>query len=362
MKKFLCMILAVAMMFSVSVTPAYATTSISQMDQYVITHIPDMMTQLSSRPERYGLTQQDLEGAYVSSSFVVENTEDGIYYYALMNENKVLGIITVFPAGDGYSLSFGKEFSDVLTASLEAKTDISLTWADDGITLQTEEVKNNFLASTLVGRNVGVKSSLKQSICEASVPAATYSTNNNNFSGELEDDFPIIWQHDGAPEGSDNGFSCAVTCGKAMAQYFEPSLSNLTVRDVIGEVYGFQEIASGNYFVAYDRVPEIFDMYVDNSYSKYPYALSLTALKNNIDSNNPILCLVFSPIYTNIYHGVVITSYTYGSVSRKYMINVMDPLDPTWKIIFWDGVTDFTMTFGGSTEAIWEKSIVLHSN
>lgn len=51
---------------------------------------------------------------------------------------------------------------------------------------------------------------------------------------------------------------------------------------------------------------------------------------------------------------------TNGNSTGSYMIDMMDPYTPSWRIVFWDGVDELTYSFVGN-EKVWRKTIVLYS-
>ena len=72
------------------------------------------------------------------------------------------------------------------------------------------------------------------------------------------------------------------------------------------------------------------------------------------------MCISESPDYEYSYHATVITGYSYGSASGSYMIDMMDPYTPSWRLVFWAGVDELPYSFNGY-EKVWRKTIVLYS-
>ena len=363
MKKFISLFLVVTMLLSVCILPTYAIQVDGSMDQFVRARIPDLVSHISANPERYELTSSDMANAYVSSSFTIDGSAENTFYYAIVNEEKVLGVISVCQIGNKYSMSYAKDFADILTTGLTSNGGFELEWIDNNLNVRSNETTLTSQTSTAItGNNLDIVTALKTVFYNVDSISTTYATTNSNLSGELEGDFPLVWQFDQV-EG-DRNCSCAVACGKAIAQYFDSSLSSKTILDVINDVYPelgktwIPCLTTG--FDPYVKVPEIFDYYLDNSYLKFSSPFTLTGLKNQIDSNNPILCLSYVTTYPENYHGTVITGYSYGSVSQSYMISMMDPLNPSWRTVFWDGTGDLSYTISSNT-VVWQKSIVVYS-
>lgn len=347
----LCIILSltIVMTLSSNIFATGITTDIGSPDQYVLQCLPDLLSHLSSNTNRYGLNNSDLSNFSVSSSFAVSGGTDNATYYALMSDTKVLGIITVNYTYGKYSLSYAEDFADLLTTLYVSNTPFSLSW---------DYYSNNSMplaVQTSTSMISSVSSSLNEKLVTSSSTNAMLSSRSLNDSGELTNTFPLIYQ-----DYSTYGFSCSVACAKAMAQYFDSSLSTKTLGDVIDEVYGWQQIPSSPYFRPLERAPEVFDEYVSNSYLTFEYGLSLQGTKNQINANNPTMCIAESPNTENSYHATVITGYTYGNSTGSYMIDMMDPYTPSWRIVFWDGVDELTYSFVGN-EKVWRKTIVLYS-
>ena len=348
---FLCIILCLTMIMSLSsnIFAVGITTATENADQYVLQCLPDLLSHLSNNTGRYGLNNPDLSNISVSSAFTVSGSRDNATYYALMSNAKVLGIITVSYTDGKYSLSYAKDFADLLTTLHASNTPFSLSWNYHDNNSASLSVQS---ASSTIS---SVSSSLAKKLVTGSSSYTMSSTRILNDSGELTNTFPLIHQ-----DYSTYGFSCSVACAKAMSQYFNSSLSTKTLGDVIDEVYGWEQIPSAPYFLPLERAPEVFDEYVSNSYLTFGYALSLQGTKNQINSNNPTMCISESPDYEYSYHATVITGYSYGSASGSYMIDMMDPYTPSWRIVFWDGVDELTYSFNGY-EKVWRKTIVLYS-
>ncbi len=337
--------------------PAHAS-NISEItaDQYVMRCLPDLATLIASDPIAYGFTATDLTTAYVSSAFTIDGSEDGIFYYAIMSNNRALGILSVVCKNGKCSMSYAIDFADVLTQGLTGNQGFSLEWTGE----TTPKIKTmGTVFSRVAVSSTNVRSSLDTMLSPLNVATVVASENDFNWRGELNGTLPLIDQEYGQYEDGKLGYACSVACAKSMAQYFVSSLSEKTLREVIMEVYGLQYIHTST-FDGYQRAPEVFTRYTNNSFIRFAYGFDLDTLKNQIDADNPIMCIAVDPNSPSAYHCTVIKGYTYGSTSFSYMIKMMDPYTPSWRTVFWDGTGDLTYEFNGG-DLIWGKSIVLYS-
>lgn len=361
-KKLFCLFLILVMVtaltvntFSLGITSdsgSYSQDS-SSYDQYVLKCLPDLFSLLSSDADKYGLSDTELESISVSSSFTISGTQNNEKYYALMSGNEVLGIITVSYTGGKFYLTYAKDFADNLNQLYTSRASFSLSW----------EHNDNEPSSLVVQSSTNLEASISTSLSNKLVSNVSANSNlttssatrSTNDSGELTGTFPLIFQNYPV-----YNCSCSVACAKAMAQYFDSSLSSKSLGDVIYEVYGWQEIPCAPYFLPLSRATEVFDEYVSNSYLTFNYGLTLQGMKNQINSNNPTMCIAESPDDEDSYHSTVITGYSYGSQSSSYMIDMMDPYTPSWRVVFWDGTGELSYSFNGY-QKVWRKTIVLYS-
>ena len=349
-KILLCIILSLSLITSLAtgICALDVTSATKAYDQYVMQCLPDLISSISCASSQYGICSTDIDNISISSAFTISGGNNNALYYALMSNNKVLGIFTASSKNGKFNLTYAKDFADLLTRLYSSNLPFSLSW-DFNNNISSLSVKTPSTTSS------SISLSLNKRLCFYNSTFATNLLRNTSLSGELTNNFPLIYQ-----DFSTYGFSCSVACAKAMAQYFDSSLSLKSLGDVIEEVYGYQEISMAPYFLPLERAPEVFDEYVTNSYLKFGYGLSIQGMKNQINANNPTMCIAESPDYEYSYHATVITGYSYGSASSSYRITMMDPYTPSWRIVFWDGTDDLTYSFNGN-EKVWRKTIVLYS-
>lgn len=131
----------IATICNISFVGAVSDDSITQQDiqKAFQTEAADMWHALQDSPETLGFTPEEVQNAYIGSSFTIVNREDGvtetvddILYFPVISDGDIIALLTLIKFDGMISCSIGKDFAPELSEYLEDAEGNSALFSENG--------------------------------------------------------------------------------------------------------------------------------------------------------------------------------------------------------------------------------------
>ena len=358
----------IATVCNVSFVGAVSDDSITQQEiqEAFQTQAADMWHALQDSPEALGFTPEEVQEAYIGSSFTIVNREHGatetvddILYFPGISDGHIIALLTLIKFDGMISCSIGKDFAPELSEYLEGTESNSALFSENGsiyaISPDSEisGIFHNEETSLAVRRSTADNVSYEDINREDNVVSAvelteeTYRFPNVVSSRAASSykyltDFPIVFQ------GSLP--ICWAAATAAIIIFEMPEVGNLyatTLCDKIGHPY----TAGDNNDVIKAMKAYFPSTHLPTAYNDAMSPNDVQVIINNID-----------PAYMNSFkvnadgrHGTALCGYAwYGST---FQIRLMDPAYECFKFsTYTNGIYRFPF---GNSQYQWDKTVLI---
>lgn len=328
------------------------------------TEAADMWHALQDSPKALGFTSEEVQNAYIGSSFTIVNREDGateivddILYFPVISGGDIIALLTLIKFDGMISCSIGKDFAPELSEYLEGAESNSALFSENGSIYaispasEISGIFHNEETSPAVRRstsdNVSYEDIEREDnvVSTAELTEETYHFPNAVSSRAASSykyltDFPIVFQ------GSLP--ICWAAATAAIIIFEMPEVGNLyatTVCDKIGHPY------TGG---TKDDVIKAMKAYFPSTHlpTAYNYAMSPNDVQVIINNVDPAYMTSFD-VNGEGRHGTALCGYAwYGST---FQIRLMDSAYECFKFsTYTNGVYRFPF---GNTQYEWDGTV-----